>query len=448
MKALARILAAAVTAAATWLAPVAARAADPPKRPTPDYDGRGKPPTTAGDVALWAPRIVVSPLYLVSEFVLRRPLSVAVPAAEKNNFAAALVDFFTFDSDHKVGLVPTAFVDFGLLPSVGLYFFWDDFVAKKNDLRLQGGTWGEDWLKATISDRLALSDKSGVAVRASWARRRDALFFGTGPRSRAEDESRYEIEVADASVHFDHTISGGVRLDSTVGLRDARFANAACCEDPTLGELAAAGRFTVPPGFDSGYTMGYQRVELALDSRAPRPSPQTGVRLALEAQPSVRTDPSPGRAWIRYGGTLGGFVDVTGHNRVLSLSFTTLFTDPITDGAIPFTEQVTLGGTRYMRGYLIGRLVDRSAAIATLQYQWPIWVWLDGTVQAAVGNVFGAGLRDFEPRLLRLSSGIGLRTTSSPDSAFEILVGFGTDTFADGAKVTSGRLAIGGTYGF
>src|SRR5207244_1693563 len=54
-----------------------------PKRPLPDYDGRGGTPQTPAQKALWLPRILLSPAYFVSEFLLRRPLGVAVTAAER-----------------------------------------------------------------------------------------------------------------------------------------------------------------------------------------------------------------------------------------------------------------------------------------------------------------------------------------------------------------------------
>jgi outer membrane protein assembly factor BamA len=157
---------------------------------------------------------------------------------------------------------------------------------------------------------------------------------------------------------------------------------------------------------------------------------------------------SPGNSWVRYGATVAGFVDVTGTNRVLSLAISSLFADPIRGGTIPWNEQVVLGGTPLMRGFRPGRLVDRSAFIATLQYQWPIWVWLDGAMHVATGNVFGPELKGIDPKLFRLSSGIGLRTSNSPDTQFEALVGFGTDTFSEGTRISSFRLAIGATHGF
>ena len=52
-----------------------------PKRAVPDYSGRGEEPTTAGDVALWIPRVILSPLYFVSEYIIRRPLGWLITTA-------------------------------------------------------------------------------------------------------------------------------------------------------------------------------------------------------------------------------------------------------------------------------------------------------------------------------------------------------------------------------
>ncbi len=101
-----------------------------------------------------------------------------------------------------------------------------------------------------------------------------------------------------------------------------------------------------------------------------------------------------------------------------------------------------------MRAYLSGRLMDRSAAVSTLKYRWPIWAGLDGTIQVATGNVFGAGLKDFDWNLLRLSSAVGIETIGSPDHTFEVLTGLGTETFADGTKISSVRLVFGTNRGF
>src|ERR1700683_3469440 len=60
-----------------------------PKREAPDYGGRPPPPATAGDVALWIPRIVFFPLYLTSEYVLRRPIGAFLVTAGQKNWPAS-----------------------------------------------------------------------------------------------------------------------------------------------------------------------------------------------------------------------------------------------------------------------------------------------------------------------------------------------------------------------
>jgi outer membrane protein assembly factor BamA len=155
---------------------------------------------------------------------------------------------------------------------------------------------------------------------------------------------------------------------------------------------------------------------------------------------------SPRRVWTTYGATAGVAVD-TWRRRVVGLSVAADFADPL-EGTIPFTDRVSLGGNRPMRGFLQGRLIDRSSIVASLQYTWPIWVYLDGLIQTDVGNVFGAHLAGFDPDLLRLSSGIGVRSTGDPSSGLEVMVAGGTDPFEDGFRVSSFRLVVGSHHGF
>ena len=447
MSKLARNLAVAVVLLATTAA--SAQEASP-KRAVPDYDGRGERPTDAGDVAIWVPRVLVSPLYLTSEYVVRRPMGALVVEAEKGDWPTAIMNFFTFDEENKVGLVPTAFLDFGFKPSVGLYFFADDVVADGNDLRVNVGFWGSDWLKLSGRDRLALNEESTVELGGSWLRRPDYLFHGMGPSTLQDQASRYGAGKAEGHLRYDIALWRLSSFGAEAGARDVTFREKACCDDPSIQARAAAGELAIPVGFDSGYTAGYARLEAAIDTREAPPEPGGGVRVEAMAEQDVELDPdrAPNR-WVKYGGSVGGFVDLTGHRRVLSLWMTGLFVDPL-GGAeqVPFTEDVLLGGSGPMRGFLEGRLTGRSALVATLQYEWPLWVWLAGTLQVASGNVFGPQLEDFEPKLLRLSSAIGLRSIGSSDHYLEILTGIGTETYEEGWNVSSFRLVVGGNSGF
>jgi hypothetical protein len=86
--------------------------------------------------------------------------------------------------------------------------------------------------------------------------------------------------------------------------------------------------------------------------------------------------------------------------------------------------------------------------VVLAEYRWPVWVWVDGVLHYAVGNVFGRQLDAFRTPLLRQSFGLGLRANSSRDHALEALVAFGTRTFEAGGGVENVRAILGATSGF
>ncbi len=461
----------------------------------PDYDGRGDDPTTTGDVLLWVPRVLLSPVYLVTEYVVRRPLGAFATLVEEEQLYEGARDLLTFGPKDNIAVIPTGLFDFGFRPSVGAFVFWNDFLAEENDLRLRAayGFDGLDWWTLEAANRLHLSHDSELSLRGSYEGRSDFLFHGIGPRSGAT-EARYRANVFEGGLRYEadltactlpEILEAGSRcrtssVRTAVFARDVSFdpTEGSPSDEATVAAEIARGRYLAPPGLADGYTTLHESVEIILDSRARRythvsprgeplperlegsdhvPPPASGVRLALRGEHAGglrRTAPfAPGGSerleWVRYGGTLGGYLDMTGEQRVVGLTATVDFADPLRgDAPIPFTELVQLGGERPLRGFLEGRLMDRSAATAVLDYQYPIWVWLDGVVHYGVGNVFGAHLDGFDVGLLRQSFGLGFRTTSTRDQPFELLLAFGTRTFDDDGGIESVRFVVGTTSGF
>lgn len=432
----------------------AAAATEPEKRPEPDYDGRGGPKQTPAQKALWVPRILLSPLYFVSEFVVRRPLGFAITAAEKANLPSELYDFFAFGPDHKAGIVPIAFVDFGFEPSVGLYGFWDDAGFKGHQLRLRGSTWGADWLSGTATERFVFDSRFELTLSGTLTRRPDYAFYGVGPDTRESALSRYSSDSADARAQTRLTFAGSSLLETSLGYHGASFGHSDYDDrrrghedyQPSVEEAAAAGDFALPPGFVGGYRSPQTHTRLVLDSRGKATS-ASGVRLELLGDTGVDLKHAS-TSWARYGGTVGAFWDIDDSGRVLSLSGSTLFADPLGEEQVPFTELVTLGGPAMMPGFRAGRLYGRSAAVAALRYSWPVWVWLNGSLQVASGNVFDDHLRGFSLGRSRLSTAIGLEGVGSRDSIFQLLVGFGTETFDSGTQIDSLRVSLGARSGF
>jgi hypothetical protein len=423
-------------------------AQESPKRPVPDYDGRGPPPAPPGDAPLWVPRVLLSPVYLVTEYGVRRPLSIAVPAAEHADLPRKVYDFFTFGPEHKVGVAPIGLVEFNFNPSVGVYAFWDDAGFEGDHLRLHAEAWPTDWVAGSLTQRIVLDRARSLQIRLSGIRRPDRVFYGLGPSSLESSQSRYGEQRFDAGATYDWRFWRSSRIQTSVGVRDVRTYDGSYGSDPSLTKEAATGAFQVPDGFGQEYTAQYNRVVAALDTRVPADRLGSGVRLELAGEQGNELRQSPASGWMKYGGTAAGFVDLNGHARVLGLSVTALFGDPLGSRPIPFPELPYLGGDHPMLAYYAERMVGRSAAAATASYDWPIGPWLDGHLEMAAGNAFGTHLESFDPRLLRLSGAFGVSIAGLQDAPVEFLLGVGTETFSDGTKIDSLRVMLGVPHTF
>lgn len=435
------------------------------KRTRPDYDGRGEAGRAS---ALWAPRILLSPLWFTSEFIVRRPLGALVTTAEKHKWPSRIIKIFSFGTQRQVALVPTALVDFGFRSSVGALFLANDLGRYDDSIRARVAWGGPDWLLLSLRQFREVTPDQELGARVGFWRRPDQIFHGLGPRTQRAP-ARYLEERIEGGLEYRARLWRTSSVRAEVGLRDSEFDPATtCCHDPSVAEEVGRGRFPPPEGMGRGYTAWESELAAALDTRPRRhldqrqrasdfyPPPGSGVRVGGTLRQgagltSIAGSPvdSPSRyGWVGYAAVLGAFLDLTGMQRAVGLEILADFVDPVfPDGQVPFPELVTLGGERSMRGFREGRLRGRSAAVARFEYSWPIWFWLDGSVHYDLGSVFGAHLQGFDAGLLRQSVAVGIKTTNARDYPFEVLVGVGTRTLDEGSGLDTFRLVIGARNG-
>ena len=375
--------------------------------------------------------------------------------------------FFAFGPNHKIGFAPIGFVEFGFNPSVGIYGFWDDALIRNNSVRTHIEVWPTDWFAGSLSDHFEWGNNQIFEIRASGVKRPDKVFYGIGPDSEQAAQSRFREARFDVSGTLDTHIWRSSRVRAWGGLRKVDLSDGHYGSDPSLSEESARGAFAIPFGFNRGYIAPYGAINATFDTRRAA-DPRSGVR--LEAQGDIATDIKYGSAgWVHWGGAATAFVEVDGFRRILSFSAFVSFADPLGNDPIPFTELTTLGGDKWMAGYYPDRLVGRSATVASVRYHWPIASWIDGTLQADVGNVFDAHLEGFKPGELRFSGAIGISTSTAVVASFagagsvgatkdeshavapprvEVIAGFGTDTFDRGGAVQSFHVAFGVPHSF
>lgn len=418
----------------------------PPDRPLPDYDGLPEPGDDAGDVGLWTLRVLTSPIYLLTEYVLRRPIGWLMTEIERHKVIQVLRDFFTFGPNDNIAIFPTFFYEFGFQPNFGLYAVWDEFLIPENRISTTAGFGGTDWLSWTIADRIEILDDWYFGARFIARERPDYVFGGIGPNATELPRARFGAERIEPVLwgSFRYWQSSVVAFD--LSYRSISFNDVGWNGEPSVGERAQLVGQALPYGFDTGYEALSTELFVDVDTRTPHAPPEGGLRLAAHVGQHGAFGGLPKiERWVSWGGSTTLATDVLGAHRVIGITGDAHFISPLNDSNVPFTELVELGGSRgLLPGYRPGHIQGYSAVGLTAHYTWPIWAFLDARLYVGTANAFGRHLEDFDPELLRLTFGLALAPrVLDMDLPFELNVAFATDTFEDGASIDSFRFAFG-----
>jgi len=418
------------------------------EREVPNYDGRGERPATAGEMALWVPRILLFPAWFVAEYLIRRPLAFLISGAEEKEIPDRVVSFFTFGPDGNVALAPSFSFDFGFRPNIGVYFRYNEFLREDFGLRAGLNFGGEDWLTGSLAFRVAPKDgDTEFQVSFGYNRRPDVLFFGLGSNVGQDHRSRYDLVSFEGTMSLKQRLVRQSSFAVSLTIADRDFGDDIIAGDYSVEDRVNAGQLELPPGFE-GYSIALQTTSLVLDNRRARPAPGSGFRFAAQYQLGVDLQKGPARSlWLTWATSLSAFLDLSDHQHVVSLTLSLTAAEALS-GQIPFFELPSISGNNPMRGFVNRFLVGDSGASLLLRYDWPVWMWLDGTIQVAVGNVYDGRFAGLSAANTRLSAGIGLAAVNQRDHFFEFLIGFGTETFANGGQVESFRFLLGGTRDF
>jgi len=418
------------------------------ERVAPNYDGRASEAPDAGRILIWIPRVILYPVHLVFEYLLRWPFVNAITFLEKYKVIDRVINFLTWD-EGNAGMFPVAFLDFGLNPSVGFVMYWDNFPARGNRVDLAVSFWSGGWARVNgrNSTRVFRDDSGIISIWGEYLSRPDLPFFGIGPDTSEDNESFYRLKRGTVGVGLMSYLGDLNTIAFDVVYRDVQFGTNA--NDPVVSAERSVDPALIP-GFRSGYRLVDSRIRAEIDTREPvvAVTPGSGVRLELFGGFSF--DPSElDTHFFRWGGELSGFLDFTGVNHVLALRIFTEFLTNTGDNEIPFTELASLGGTELMPAYFPGRMLGESAFESTLIYRYPVWSLLDAQFFAGVGNAFDEYLDGFAFDKLFLNFGGGLRSNQSRNVVFELLLGFGTNRLdSDTIEIDNIRFVLGTAIGF
>jgi hypothetical protein len=437
---------------------VSVRAQAAPIAPPPDvtrgerYDGRTRAPTSRLYEWLWVPRAILFVPRLIFDGLLW-PVGAGARFVERHNLQTWVKDALT-SQDGTIGVRPVLEFATGYRPAFGLTFFDEKLLGPATDFRLTlAGDFSE-----VITARMQLQPThEHRAVEylfdARFSRRADFLFTGIGmAAARSHPDSRYGADLLDLTNQVDLLAAAHVRfgLDGDFGLRRFRdgLPNGS---DPSITEVYCvrllASRCelgtvdeTQVPGFNQGTQFLQGGVQLTVDTRNRRFTPASGAYLDLGADYAHELD--GGAGWFHTRGTLVGALDLWQESRVLLFRITTEAVWPVGSAPVPFTELPVLGGPDALRGVRLGRFRDQSLVLATAEYRWPIWMWMDASLFVDYGGVFGHAYQGFDLR--QMVPGVGgalrLRTTQHFYIRAQLAYGIGDEGWQASISATTDPL--------
>jgi len=168
-----------------------------------------------------------------------------------------------------------------------------------------------------------------LTINVSAGRRPDYAFYGIGPLTASDDRARYGADTFDARAVVDIGLWRSSKIETAVGFRSAAFRRGYYLGQLTIEDRAAAGTSPLPDGYSDGYEAAFTRAKVALDTRRHGSISGSGARLELEAEQGTDLKQAAPSGWMRYGGAVGGFLDLGDNGRVMSLSVSSVFADPL-----------------------------------------------------------------------------------------------------------------------
>jgi hypothetical protein len=111
--------------------------------------------------------------------------------------------------------------------------------------------------------------------------------------------------------------------------------------------------------------------------------------------------------------------------RVLTLRGMAVLNNPDAGQDVPFYLQPTLGGSRWLRGFVTERFRDRNLAAVQAEYGWDLWPFLGAVLFYEIGAV-APEPRDLSIKASKSDYGIGFRFGSARTIALRTDVAFGS----------------------
>lgn len=389
------------------------------------------------DLALLVPRIALFPVHaaLVTTFA---PLRLGIRFAARHHLPQRVERLIYWDRAKTYGVAPSVGLQAGLSPMVGARFFHNDVLGNQERFTLSGAVGGSDLFNVGArfaGDRVAGS-RVWTQVGVEYERAPNLFFQGVGldgdrGQSRYTQRRILGLLGGGVTVGPDDLLQLGV-----TGIFNRRNYDGKGLQrqsDPSIEELYDTDQLV---GFDDGAITLETDFIVRLDARQSEGIRPIGPRAELFGGPIFN---NLGQPFFHYGLEAAVTGNLYRGDRLLTFrTFLEAVEGP--EEVIPFTSLPRLGGANRLRGYRQGRFRDRRAAVATVEYSYPVHQNLQSVVFLDVGTVGSTWADVVEPANWQPGGGVGLLIGSRDSVVFRAELAYGEGLI--GTLATSVPLAF------
>lgn len=248
-------------------------------------------------------------------------------------------------------------------------------------------------------------------------------FYGIGQDTKRSEVSGYDRELSVASVGMEIPLA---KAWSLFGLAHYEHDNIYQNSGDDYPSLQTVYSDAALAGLDTRVKIVQYQAGIAIDTRNRLGNPTSGGEVVFSGSYFQDAGGDDFNFW-KAQGDVRQYLHL-GHNRVLSVRLALEVSEPVGDGQIPFYYLSELGEVETIRGYDRGRFRDEDMALASLEYNIPLWYRIDSFLFADAGQVAKDIGKEFNRERMRFGLGGGIKVRDSKDVIAILQVGVGRET--------------------
>lgn len=348
----------------------------------------------------WPYRLLAAPEYAWAG--LAYPFRKFAIAYEKHDLMNRALDLFLND-ERTAGVYPRFSIGGTLSSGIGLTAFDNNLFRRGKEARASYifATRGNQVGDIFYRDPSLFGSQWSFETDAFWLDFDEGHFFQGGNRAREEDQTNFKLNQ--------------LIWDATIGRRLFGDWSAAVTGRLIIADARPSDRLPGTPSFITGNntSMTALAVEPSLryDSRDNPFRPTTGWFMESAFTYTDQVDRDQFR-YLGYRVEVQRYIPVFHGDRVLLLRAYLAKQDGIGGSAIPFYELNLLDLNNGLRGFDRGRWQDQGALLFNIEWRFPIWQDVEGSLFLDEGQVF-RNYRDIGLQHFRYSAGGGIRFVSN-----------------------------------